>query len=163
MRRAKGHDITEVFPIFNEFTGAVTQNPVRRVMSEGQVVGLANHTVLRHADGYLIPIEDSAAPIRNDRGDLIGVVLVFRDVTNERKSQELLRKSEKLAAAARLSATVAHEINNPLEAVGNLIYIAKAVSGCVSRHRAPSSSGRTGAGSRCAHYAPDAGVLPRIE
>jgi signal transduction histidine kinase len=56
-------------------------------------------------------------------------VLVFRDVTNERKSQELLRKSEKLAAAARLSATVAHEINNPLEAVGNLIYIAKVSPG----------------------------------
>ncbi len=129
VRQAKGHDITVVFPIFNEFTGAVTQNPVQRVMKEGQVVGLANHTVLRHADGYLIPIEDSAAPIRNDRGDLIGVVLVFRDVTNERKSQELLRKSEKLAAAARLSATVAHEINNPLEAVGNLIYIAKASPG----------------------------------
>jgi PAS domain S-box-containing protein len=127
--QAKGHDITEVFPIFNEFTGAVTQNPVRRVINEGQVAGLANHTVLRHTDGYLIPIEDSAAPIRNDRGDLIGVVLVFRDVTNERKSQELLRKSEKLAAAARLSATVAHEINNPLEAVGNLIYIAKVSPG----------------------------------
>ena len=125
LRRAKDQDITEVFPIFNEYTGAATQNPVRQVMEEGQVVGLANHTVLRHADGYLIPIEDSAAPIRNDRGDLIGVVLVFRDVTHERKSQELLRKSEKLAAAARLSATVAHEINNPLEAVGNLIYIAK--------------------------------------
>ena len=125
LSQAKGHDITEVFPIFNEFTGAVTENPVRRVMKEGQVVGLANHTVLRHADGYMIPIEDSAAPIRDDRGNLIGVVLVFRDVTNERKSQELLRKTEKLAAAARLSATVAHEINNPLEAVGNLIYIAK--------------------------------------
>ncbi len=127
--QAKGQDITEVFPIFNEFTGAVTENPVRRVINEGQVVGLANHTVLRHADGYMIPIEDSAAPIRDDRGRLIGVVLVFRDVTNERKSQELLRKSEKLAAAARLSATVAHEINNPLEAVGNLIYIAKVSPG----------------------------------
>jgi PAS domain S-box-containing protein len=125
LSQAKGHDIAEVFPIFNEFTGAAAENPVRRVMNEGQVIGLANHTVLRHADGYPIPIEDSAAPIRDDRGRLIGVVLVFRDVTNERKSQELLRKSEKLSAAARLSATVAHEINNPLEAVGNLIYIAK--------------------------------------
>jgi signal transduction histidine kinase len=57
------------------------------------------------------------------------VVLVFRDVTNERKTQDLLRKSEKLAAAARLSATVAHEINNPLEAVGNLIYLAKGSPG----------------------------------
>ena len=95
-------------------------------MQEGRVVGLANHTVLKHADGHLIPIEDSAAPIHDNKGKLIGVVLVFRDVTNERRTQDLARKSEKLAAAARLSATVAHEINNPLEAVGNLIYIAKA-------------------------------------
>ena len=129
LREAKGRDVTEVFPVVNEFTGAATENPVKRVMNEGKVVGLANHTVLRHVDGYLIPIEDSAAPIRNDRGRLIGVVLVFRDVTNERKSQELLRKTEKLAAAARLSATVAHEINNPLEAVANLLFLAKASPG----------------------------------
>jgi PAS domain S-box-containing protein len=127
--RAKGRDISDVLAIFNEFTGAISQDPVKKVMQEGKTVGLANHTVLKHADGRLIPIEDSAAPIRDDKGALIGVVLVFRDVTNERKTQDLLRKSEKLAAAARLSATVAHEINNPLEAVGNLIYLAKANPG----------------------------------
>ena len=55
---------------------------------------------------------------------------MFRDATDERKSQEMLRKTEKSAAAARLAATVAHEINNPLEAVGNLIYIAKATPDC---------------------------------
>jgi PAS domain S-box-containing protein len=125
----KGRDISDVLAIFNEFTGAISQDPVKKVMQEGKTVGLANHTVLKHADGHLIPIEDSAAPIRDDQGELIGVVLVFRDVTNERKTQDLLRKSEKLAAAARLSATVAHEINNPLEAVGNLIYLAKANPG----------------------------------
>jgi PAS domain S-box-containing protein len=129
LSRARGRDISDVFPIFNEFTGSVAQNPVAKVMKEGRVVGLANHTVLKRADGRLIPIEDSAAPIRDDKGRLIGVVLVFRDVTNERKSQEIMRRTEKLSAAARLSATVAHEINNPLEAVGNLIYIAKASAG----------------------------------
>jgi signal transduction histidine kinase len=87
------------------------------------VVGLANHTVLQRADGTIIPIEDSAAPIRDSSDKIVGVVLVFRDATLERRSQELLRKSEKLAAAARLASTVAHEINNPLEAMGNLIYI----------------------------------------
>ena len=122
---AQGKDILSVFPILNEFTGQAAENPVKKVMTLGRVVGLANHTVIRHADGRLIPIEDSAAPIRDDRLQLIGVVLVFRDVSAERKSQDILRKTEKLAAAARLSATVAHEINNPLEAVVNLIYIAK--------------------------------------
>jgi signal transduction histidine kinase len=94
-------------------------------MELGVIVGLANHTVLQRADGTFIPIEDSAAPIRDDQNNLIGVILVFRDATHERKSQEILRKTEKLATAARLAATVAHEINNPLEAVGNLIYLAK--------------------------------------
>jgi PAS domain S-box-containing protein len=123
--KAEGKDILTVFPILNERTGQPAENPVKKVMSLGSVVGLANHTVVQHADGRLIPIEDSAAPIRDDRQQLIGVVLVFRDVSGERKSQELLRKTEKLAAAARLSATVAHEINNPLEAVVNLVFIAK--------------------------------------
>ncbi|MGB6191150.1 MAG: CHASE3 domain-containing protein [Terracidiphilus sp.] len=118
-------DIHEVFPIFNEHSGAVAENPVQRVMSLGIVVGLANHTVLRHQSGHLTPIEDSAAPIRDDRNKIIGVVLVFRDAALERKSQELMRRAEKLAAAARLSATVAHEINNPLEAVINLVFLAK--------------------------------------
>ena len=122
---ARGKPIQEVFPIFNEVTHKPVDNPVKKVMQFGQIVGLANHTVLAHTDGTLIPIEDSAAPIRDDQEKLIGVVLVFRDATHERESQELLRKSEKLAAAARFAATVAHEINNPLEAVCNLIYLAK--------------------------------------
>ena len=122
---AIGKSVLSVFPIFNELSGKAAENPVTKVMKLGIVVGLANHTALRHADGRMIPIEDSAAPIRDDSQQLIGVVLVFHDVSAERKSQEILRKTEKLAAAARLSATVAHEINNPLEAVINLIFISK--------------------------------------
>jgi signal transduction histidine kinase len=92
-------------------------------------VGLANHTVLRNTNGTYTPIEDSAAPIRDHQDKLIGVVLVFRDATLERKTQAALRESEKLTSAARMSATVAHEINNPLEAVGNLLYLAKRTPG----------------------------------
>jgi len=126
---ARGKSIGQVFPIFSEFTGDKAEDPVKKVMELGTIVGLANHTVLKGKNGALIPIEDSAAPIRDDRGELIGVVLVFRDATVERKTQEVMRKTEKLAAAARLSATVAHEINNPLAAVVNLIFIAKNTSG----------------------------------
>jgi len=129
VEQAKGRAITEVFRIFNESTLLPVENPVKMVMELGRIVGLANHTVLERSDGVMIQIEDSAAPIRDDRERLVGVVLVFRDATYERKSQELLRKSEKLAAAARLSATVAHEINNPLEAVGNLLFLAKGTAG----------------------------------
>ncbi len=125
LRDVRGKDITEVFPIFNELSGMPVEDPVGKVVQAGVVVGLANHTVLRSKDGRLIPIEDSAAPICDDRGELIGVVLVFRDVTAERNSEEVLRRAEKLAAAARLSATMAHEINNPLAAIMNLIFLAR--------------------------------------
>ncbi len=123
-----GKDIREVFPIFNEFTGNVVEDPVRKVIEVGTVVGLANHTVLQQADGHLVPIEDSAAPIRDTQERLLGVVLVFRDATAERRAQEIARKTEKLATAARLSATFAHEVNNPLEAVMNLVYVARTSS-----------------------------------
>jgi PAS domain S-box-containing protein len=124
-----GKAIEEAFPIFNEYTHQPVENPVKKVIEVGKVIGLANHTVLRSRDGSLTPIEDSAAPIWDDSDKLIGVVLVFRDATDGRKAQEILRRTEKLAAAARLSATMAHEINNPLEAVGNLIYISKSAPG----------------------------------
>jgi PAS domain S-box-containing protein len=125
LRQAQGQPIHKVFPIFNEQTGNPVNNPVANVLEQGRVMGLANHTILQHADGHMIPIEDSAAPIFDDDRKLRGVVMVFRDVTDEKRAQEVLRKAEKLAAAGRLAATVAHEINNPLEAVCNLIYIVK--------------------------------------
>jgi PAS domain S-box-containing protein len=125
LEEARGKKIGEVFPIFSEATNNPLENPVDKVVALGSVVGLANHTVLRHRDGHLLPIEDSAAPITDDSGRLIGVVLVFHDASRERNFQEVLRRTEKLAAAARLAATVSHEINNPLEAIGNLIYLAR--------------------------------------
>jgi PAS domain S-box-containing protein len=129
LTQAKGKPIKEVFPIFNESTHDVVENPVHMVVQQGRIVGLANHTVLRDSKGNFIPIEDSAAPIRDPFGKLVGVVLVFRDASVERQTQEVLRKTEKLAAASRLAATVAHEINNPLEAIGNLLYIARTTPG----------------------------------
>jgi PAS domain S-box-containing protein len=125
LTQAQGKPIQQVFPIFNEQTRNPVDSPVAKVLEQGRIMGLANHTILQHADGHMIPIEDSAAPIFDDAYKLRGVVMVFRDVTGEKQAQEVLRKAEKLAAAGRLAATVAHEINNPLEAVCNLIYIVK--------------------------------------
>ena len=125
LNKALGQPIQQVFPIFNEQTRKPVENPVAKVLEMGRVTGLANHTILQRADGKLIPIEDSAAPIYDDQKKLRGVVMVFRDVTGEKQAREVMRKAEKLAAAGRLAATVAHEINNPLEAVCNLIYIVK--------------------------------------
>jgi PAS domain S-box-containing protein len=125
LRQAQGQPIHKVFPIFNEQTRNPVDNPIAKVLELGRIIGLANHTILQHAEGHMIPIEDSAAPIFDDARKLRGVVMVFRDVTAEKQAQDVLRKAEKLAAAGRLAATVAHEINNPLEAVCNLIYIVK--------------------------------------
>jgi len=122
---AEGKPIGEIFPISNEVTKKVVENPVDKVLESGLIIGLANHTVLRHREGHETPIEDSAAPITDEAKNIIGVVLVFRDVTQHRLAQESARKSEKLAAAGRLAATIAHEINNPLEAVTNLLFLAR--------------------------------------
>jgi PAS domain S-box-containing protein len=120
---AAGKPLKEVFPIFNEVSRATVENPVEKVILSGKVVGLANHTVLVRPDGSEIAIDDSAAPIFDRSGKLTGVVLVFRDVTKQREIETAMRISEKLAATGKLAATVAHEINNPLEAASNLLYL----------------------------------------
>jgi PAS domain S-box-containing protein len=91
---AMGHPITEVFNIINEETRATAANPVTRVLAEGVVVGLANHTALISRDGTERPIADSGAPILDAQGKPRGAVLVFRDVTAERSAEEALRRSE---------------------------------------------------------------------
>ncbi|NVB78995.1 MAG: PAS domain S-box protein [Kofleriaceae bacterium] len=100
---ARGRRLHDVFPIFNEETGATVENPVDKVLREGVVVGLANHTVLQRRDGSRVPIDDSAAPIRNDAGLLEGVVLVFRDASEEKRNYYrrifLARATEEIAAA----------------------------------------------------------------
>jgi signal transduction histidine kinase len=111
-----------VFNIVNEATRATVENPVRKVIASGRIVGLANHTVLIRKDGTELPIDDSAAPIMSG-GRIEGVVLVFRDITEAKQSQAALMRSEKLASVGRLASTIAHEINNPLEAVSNLLYL----------------------------------------
>lgn len=95
---AHGRPLAEVFVIVNETTRATVESPVARVLREGITVGLANHTVLFARDGREIPIDDSAAPIRDATRVVMGVVLVFRDVT-ERRQFEL-----EAAHAARLQA-----------------------------------------------------------
>ncbi|MCD6304002.1 MAG: PAS domain S-box protein, partial [Planctomycetes bacterium] len=92
--QAHGRPLEEIFHIVNALTGEPAENPVRRVLREGVVVGLANHTMLISRDGTRRQIADSAAPIRKDDGSVSGVVLVFRDVTEEYNRRQALRESE---------------------------------------------------------------------
>src|SRR5262249_5081948 len=93
-REAIGRPLDEVFAIINEETRSKAPNPVHRVLAEGVVVGLANHTALIARDGTERPIADSGPPIRAAQGATGGAVLVFRDVTAERRAEEALRKSQ---------------------------------------------------------------------
>jgi PAS domain S-box-containing protein len=88
---AVGRPLGEVFRIVNEQTRQPVENPVTKVIREGLVVGLGNHTALIAKDGSETPIDDSGAPIRNAGGDIIGVMLVFRDVTERRRLERLQR------------------------------------------------------------------------
>jgi PAS domain S-box-containing protein len=88
---AAGKNLETVFDIINQLTRQAVDNPVAKVLREGKIVGMANHTVLKHKSGREIPIDDSAAPIEGLNKALHGVVLVFRDVT-ERYAAEAAQR-----------------------------------------------------------------------
>ena len=83
---ASGKPMHDVFQIVNESTRLPVENPVEKVIRVGGIVGLANHTILIAKDGTETPIDDSAAPIWNDHGEVAGIVMVFRDITGRRRT-----------------------------------------------------------------------------
>ncbi len=119
LTQAAGRTLDAVFQIVNESTRTPVANPVQRVLQEGITVGLANHTCLIAADGVERPIDDSAAPIRDEAGQLIGVVLVFRDVAERRREEsERTRLLEATQQAVGLRdqflSVASHELKTPL-------------------------------------------------
>jgi PAS domain S-box-containing protein len=93
---AIGQTLTSIFVIVNESTREPVPNPAERAIREGTAVGLANHTILLSRSGEEIPIDDSAAPIRDAEGAIAGAVLIFRDVTRRRQAEAALARSERV-------------------------------------------------------------------
>ncbi|MBU0943396.1 MAG: PAS domain S-box protein [Proteobacteria bacterium] len=118
---AQGRPSTEVFNIINELTGQQCVSPIQRVLEIGKTIGLANHTALIARDGSVRSIADSGAPIRDRESVIVGGVLVFRDVTHEKKIEEELLKIRKLESIGVLAGGIAHDFNNILSAIlGNI-------------------------------------------
>jgi PAS domain S-box-containing protein len=144
---AIGQPLQDVFYIVNEETREIAENPVEKVRRLDHVIGLANHTALISRQGKEYVIDDSAAPIRDADGQITGIVLVFRDVTEHKRTQAALVAGEKLAVAGRLAATIAHEIHNPLDSVANLLFLLGAETDPTQRseylHLAQQELGRT--------------------
>ncbi len=101
---AIGQTLDAVFKIVNEETRRGVENPATRALKDGVIVGLANHTVLIARDGSELPIDDSAAPIRCKEGEIVGCVLVFRDVTERQQLEKL--NNERLIGARKLASIV---------------------------------------------------------
>lgn len=92
LNEAIGRELRQVFHIINEETRDEVESPVARVIRENRIVGLANHTTLIAKDGSEIPIDDSGAPMRDEDGNINGVVLVFRNITERRQAEEVSRQ-----------------------------------------------------------------------
>jgi len=117
--------LKDVFNIIDEHTGEQIEDPVTRVLRDGVAVGLANNTVLIAKDGTKRSIDDSGAPIKDCKGNIMGVVLVFRDITEKRRAERELLKADKLESLGVLSGGIAHDFNNILTSILGNISIAK--------------------------------------
>ena len=117
LEEARGRPLVEVFRIINEHTREPCEDPVMKVLETGLVVGLANHTALIARDGVERCIADSGAPIRDAQSRIVGAVLVFRDVTLEKRLEQRMQMAQRLDSVGVLAGGIAHDFNNMLAGI----------------------------------------------
>lgn len=115
--------VYEVLRLFDETTRVELRKPLQTLLRSGDVTGAPRELVMLDLKDEEFPVEVTAAPIMNEAGGLVGTMIVFRDISQRRQTEQTLRATERLNQAGRLSATIAHEIRNPLDTVTNLIYL----------------------------------------
>ena len=120
---AIGRSLREVLRLSDERTRLELDDVVDRIRRTGEKAGMTNHVLLTSRNGHQLPVELTGAPILNNDGNLMGVVVIFRDIQQRLMTEQTLRSNERLTLAGRLSATIAHEIRNPLDTVTNLVYL----------------------------------------
>lgn len=125
---AQGKPLEVVFSIIHEITRQACENPVAKVLSTGGIIELANHTLLIKRNGTERIIADSGAPIKDGSGKTIGVVLVFRDMTEKQKTLDVVQRSAKLDSLGVLAGGIAHDFNNLLTGIFSNVELARSVS-----------------------------------
>lgn len=137
---AMGHDLSEVVSLMDE-RGAPLRSPVNLALERAETVELPPNTALVDRDGRRLTVDDCASPILDSTGTLLGGVMVFRDVSERRRTEELLARAQRLSALGTLAAGIAHEINNPLTYVlANVGFGALELEGIIAELRGVAAS-----------------------
>ncbi|MCD6397771.1 MAG: response regulator [Spirochaetaceae bacterium] len=136
LEEALDKPVNQVFTIINERTGETQESPVEKVLKTLKIVTLLNHTLLIDKNGNKIPIADSGAPIKDSSGNILGVILVFRDVALEKQREEDILKLKKLESIGILAGGIAHDFNNILTGIlGNINLVSLKTSTSEEKNR----------------------------